>query len=59
MKKHIHNIGTYTALILLSAIPISFDVMAESKNELNSMVSAFETDKDALEAERETTDYDR
>jgi len=51
MKKHIHKIATYTALILVSSLPLSIDVLADDeKKQPSSILSS--TDKNTALTQR-------
>ena len=45
MIKLIHKIATYTAVILISSMPLSSDLLADSKNEHNSVTSFSSTEE--------------
>ncbi|MGD0960627.1 MAG: hypothetical protein ABSB19_12545 [Methylomonas sp.] len=47
MKNTIHRLATYTALILISAMPFSMDVVAASgKDDLAAIATADDAEKD-------------
>jgi hypothetical protein len=51
MKNKVHKIATYVALILISALPLSVDVYADSDNKSNPIILSGD-DEDALIAKR-------
>ena len=52
MKKHIDNMAKYTALILISALPFSVEVLANSNKEQSPAASLADTKKDILGGKR-------
>lgn len=52
MKNHIHKLSTYIALILLSALPLSTDVFAESSKEQNPVSTLSALDEDRVTIKR-------
>jgi hypothetical protein len=47
MKIYIHRMAKYTALILLSALPLSIDVLAASEKGQNSIISTDNVENDS------------
>lgn len=45
MKTHIHKLATYTALVLVSTLPFSVDVLADVEKKQSSVTSSSNTDK--------------
>ncbi len=45
MKNHFHKIATYTALILVSSLPFSIDVLAETEKKQSPVTSLSSADK--------------
>ncbi|WP_031436696.1 YfdX family protein [Methylobacter tundripaludum] len=47
MKTHIHKLATYTALVLVSTLPFSVDVLADVEKKPSSVTSSSSTDKNS------------
>jgi hypothetical protein len=64
MKNHIHNIAKYTALILISSIPMPFDASAETyKKQTAKLIPGVvkissETNSKILADKQQKYDYD-
>lgn len=52
MKKHVHRIAKYTALILISSMPFSMEVKADTELEKNLMFTVANTDENFSDAKR-------
>ena len=52
MKKEIHKMATYTALILVSALPFSVDVLADTEKKQSSLTPLSITDKNSSAIKR-------
>ncbi len=50
MKRHIHKLATYTALILVSSIPFSLEVLADTEKKPST--SSISTDKNSAETKQ-------
>lgn len=48
MKNYIHRIATYTALVLISSLPFSLEVLADSEKERSLYPSAANAEKNLL-----------
>ncbi len=48
MKNHIHRIAKYTALILISAMPFSADVLADSEKDQNEIATLKFVENDVI-----------
>jgi hypothetical protein len=51
MKNHIHNMASYIALILISALPLSIDAYAEAEQTSKTAPMEVSLDDDVLEQE--------
>lgn len=56
MKKYIDNMAKYTALILISALPFSAEVLTSSEKEQFSAASLANTEKDILGGKRKVSE---
>ena len=56
MKKHIDKMAKYTALILISALPFSVEVLMDSEKEQFSAASLADTEKDVLGGKRKISE---
>jgi hypothetical protein len=52
MKKHVHRIAKYTALILISSMPFSMELKADTEIEKNLMIVVADTDEDSSDVKR-------
>lgn len=52
MKNTIHRMAAYTALILISALPFSPDVYADSERDKNELSAAISAENDLILAKR-------
>ncbi|MFZ2171451.1 MAG: YfdX family protein [Methylococcaceae bacterium] len=52
MKTHIHKLATYTALVLVSTLPFSVDVLADVEKKQSSVTSSSSTDKSSSALKR-------
>lgn len=56
MKKHIDKMAKYTALILISALPFSIEVLVDSEKEQFLTTSLADTEKDVLGGKRKASE---
>jgi hypothetical protein len=52
MKKHVHRIAKYTALILISSMPFRVELKADTEIEKNLMIVVANTDEDSSDVKR-------
>jgi len=52
MKRYIHKVARYTALILISSMPFSLEVNANTEKELSLILKIADADNDLLTAKR-------